>query len=185
MHVERRRGGGVPTWVLAVLALVLVAGFMAWLAVTAEPSNPAADDGTASGDTLASRAEQVPAIALSGFADDPRQYEGSEIRLADVPVDSRLGERAFWLKLPNQGLYLVRGSGTVAASVQPGQRVTVAGSILPMGDSVVTAWIEEGSITADQEMEARYATSFMDAWYVVPSSQQPQESAAASAVQEE
>lgn len=170
MQVERRRGGGVPTWVLAALAVVLVAAFMAWLAMTAEPSNPVGANGTEEGDTIAQRAAQVPAVDLMAFADDPRQHEGTEVRLENVPVDSRLGERSFWLKLPNQGLYLVRGSGTVVASVQPGQRVTAVGSILPMSDSVVTVWIDEGSITTDQEMEARYATSYLDAWYVAPSS---------------
>lgn len=184
VRVDRRRGGGVPTWVLALLAVVLVVGFMAWLSVAAEPSNPGGvdGDGTSGRDTLAARAAEVPAVDLTSFANDPRQYEGSEIRLVDVPVDSRLGTRAFWLKLPNQGLYLVRSTVPRTADVQPGQTVSVAGSILPMGDSVVTAWIGEGSITADQEMEARYATSFMDAWYVAPSSQQ--QGGAASAAQE-
>ena len=44
--------------------------------------------------------------------------------------------------------------------------MTVAGPIREMTDSVVQAWIAEGAITADQEMEARYAESYMDAWYV-------------------
>ena len=179
MRAERRRSGAVPTWALAALALVLVAGFMAWLAMTAEPSNPGGA-GDENGDTLAARAAEVPEIGLSDFADDPRQYEGSEIRLVGASVDSRLGEQAFWLKLPNQGLYLVRAP-TLAGSVQSGQTVTVAGDILPMTDSVVVAWTQDGAITADQEMEARYATSYIDAWYVVPSEQQE---SAASAAQE-
>ena len=174
MQVDRRRGGGVPTWALAGLAVLLVAGFMAWLAMTAEPSTPGgAGDGT-EGDTLAARASEVPAVDLATFADDPRLYEGGEIRLVSAPVDSRLGERAFWLKLPNQGLYLVRAEPVVAGTVQGGQTVTVAGDILPMTDSVVAAWVAEAAITADQEMEARYATSYIDAWYVAPSTEQQQ-----------
>ena len=141
--------------------------------MTAEPSVPGgANAGGQAADTLAERAGEVPAIGLVDFANDPRRYEGSEIRLVAVPVDSRLGQQAFWLKLPNQGLYLVRGSVATAGSVQPGQVVTVAGPILPMSDSVVAIWTTEGAITADQEMEARYATSYIDAWYVAPAEQQ-------------
>ena len=117
-------------------------------------------------DSLTARANGVAAVDLATFAADPEAHEGHEIRLANVPVDSRMGTQGFWLKLPNQGLYLVRGTADNAGAVQAGQNVTVAGTVRAMGDSVVTAWIEEGAITADQEMEARYATSYMDAWYV-------------------
>ena len=58
------------------------------------------------------------------------------------------------------------GTAENAAAGQPGRPVTVAGPIREMTDSVVQAWIAEGAITADQEMEARYAESYMDAWYV-------------------
>jgi hypothetical protein len=117
-------------------------------------------------DSLTTRANAVQAVDVAIFAADPEAHDGHEIRLANVPVDSRMGTQGFWLKLPNQGLYLVRGTADNAGSVQAGQNVTVAGTVRTMSDSVVTAWIDEGAITADQEMEARYATSYMDAWYV-------------------
>ena len=131
-------------------------------------------------DSLTARANAVQAVDLATFAADPEAHEGHEIRLANVPVDSRMGAQGLWLKLPNQGLYLVRGNAENTGSVQAGQNVTVAGTVRAMGDSVVTAWIEEGAITADQEMEARYATSFLDAWYVSSGQQQ----ATAGAAQE-
>ena len=160
---------------LTLLALALALG------ATACESGETADDAseTAPADTLGERANAVAAVDLAVFAADPESHDGHEIRLADVPVDSRMGQRGIWLKLPNQGLYLVRGTAENTASVQPGQRVTVTGPVRMMSDSVVTAWIAEGAITADQEMEARYATSYMDAWYVSTGQQ-----AAAGAAQE-
>lgn len=169
----RRRGGA------AWRATTFGAAFGAWLTfgpVACGDSTSGGNEGT-SADPLAERAQAVPAVPLATFANDPREYEGTEVRLANAPVDSRLGQTSFWLKLPNQGLYLVRGTAESTASAQPGERVTVAGPVLPMTDSVVTTWLSEGAITADQEMEARYATSYIDAWYV--SSEQ-----AASAAQE-
>jgi len=121
---------------------------------------------TAAPDTMAERAAGLQAVDLATLAADPDQHQGQEIRIENATVDSRMGQRGFWLKLPNGGLYLVRGDAERAAAVQPGSRVTVAGAVRPMSDSVATAWIAEGAITADQEMEALYATSWLDAWYI-------------------
>ena len=161
--------------VLVIAASVLV------LSAAACESGDGADttEGTAVVDTMATRANAVAEVDLATFTADPETHVGQEVRLTNVPVDSRMGERGFWLKLSNQGLYLVRGSGDNATAGQPGQRVTVAGPIREMTDSVVQAWIAEGAITADQEMEARYASSYMDAWYVSSGQQ-----AAAGAAQE-
>lgn len=154
----------------AVFALVLALG-------ACDAGGNGNDGPTTAADSLSARAEAVAAVDLAVFAADPEAHEGHEVRLADAPVDSRMGTQGLWLKLPNQGLYLVRGTAETTGAVQPGQNVTVAGTIRAMGDSVVTAWIEDGSITADQEMEARYATSYLDAWYV--------QQATAGAAQEE
>jgi hypothetical protein len=159
---------------VAVFALVL------GLTACGDAGSEAEGGAEAATDSLSARANGVAAIDLATFAADPESHEGHEIRLANVPVDSRMGTQGFWLKLPNQGLYLVRGTAESTGSVQAGQNVTVAGTVHAMGDSVVAAWIEEGTITADQEMEARYATSYMDAWYVSSGQQ-----ATAGAAQEE
>lgn len=161
------------------LSGVVVFALVAGLAACGDAGSEA-EGGAAATDTLSARADAIAAVDLATFSADPEAHEGHEIRLADVPVDSRMGTEGFWLKLPNQGLYLVRGTADNAGAVQAGQRVTVAGTVRAMSDSVVTAWIEEGAITADQEMEARYATSYMDAWYVSSGQQ-----ATAGAAQEE
>ena len=159
---------------------VVVFAFVLGLAACGDAGSEAEGGGAAATDTLSARANAVAAVDLATFSADPETHEGHEVRLANVPVDSRMGTQGFWLKLPNQGLYLVRGTADNTGSVQAGQTVTVAGTVRAMSDSVVTAWIEEGAITADQEMEARYATSYMDAWYVSPRQQ-----ATAGAAQEE
>jgi hypothetical protein len=162
-----------------VLAVAVSALMLGMSACGDAGSDADTGDATAAVDTMADRANAVAEVDLATFTADPESHVGHEVRLANVSVDSRMGERGFWLKLSNQGLYLVRGTAENATSVQPGQRVTVAGPIREMTDSVVQAWIAEGAITADQEMEARYASSFMDAWYVSSGQQ-----AAAGAAQE-
>ena len=161
--------------VLAVAVSALVLG------MTACDSGSDAEnaDTTAAVDTMADRANAVAEVDLATFTADPEAHVGHEVRLTNVPVDSRMGQQGFWLKLSNQGLYLVRGTAENTAAGQPNRRVTVAGPIREMTDSVVQAWIADGAITADQEMEARYASSYMDAWYVSSGQQ-----AAAGAAQE-
>ena len=148
------------------LSGVVVSAFVLALAACGDAGSEAEGGADVATDSLTARAEGVQALDLATFAADPEAHTGHEIRLVNVPVDSRMGTQGFWLKLPNQGLYLVRGTADNAGTVQAGQNATVAGTVREMGDSVVAAWIEEGVITADQEMEARYATSWMDAWYV-------------------
>lgn len=165
--VQRRSGGGVPTWLFVVGAVVVVGAFMAWLALTAEPTTVQVVEASPA-DTLAQTANAVPAISVQEFAGNGKQYIGREVRLTGVTVDSRLGDQAFWLRMPNQGLYLVRSTkaGTAGTGIASGMTVNVAGPVVAMGDSVVRAWIDAGAITQDQEMEARYATSYIDAWWV-------------------
>ena len=160
---------------LAVAVSALVLG----MAACESGSDAETEETTAAADPMADRANAVAEVDLATFMADPESHLGHEVRLTNVPVDSRMGQRGFWLKLSNQGLYLVRGTPENTAAGQPGQRVTVAGPIREMTDSVVQAWIAEGAITADQEMEARYASSYMDAWYVSSGQQ-----AAAGAAQE-
>lgn len=147
---------------------------------TAGDGAEAAADSAVVADTLATRANAVAETDLATFTADPEAHVGHEIRLTNAYVDSRMGERAFWLKLSNQGLYLVRGTAENSAAGQPGRRVTAVGPIREMTDSVIEAWIAEGAITTDQEMEARYAESYMDAWYVSSG----QQAAATGAAQE-
>jgi hypothetical protein len=146
---------------LALLVLPATAGLVA----CESGSRDDAGDNAAA-DSLAARASSVPAVELAAIAADQDQHQGQEIRIENASVDSRMGQRGFWVNLPNGGLYLVRGTAENAASVQPRTRVTVAGTVRPMSDSVAAAWIAQGAITADQEMEALYATSYLDAWYI-------------------
>lgn len=163
--------------VLTLMVSALVLGATA--CESGENGADTAADDAAAADTLAGRANAVAEVDLATFTADPEAHVGHEIRLVNAYVDSRMGQQGFWLKLSNQGLYLVRGTAENNAVAQPGRPVTVVGPIREMTDSVVQAWIAEGAITADQEMEARYASSYMDAWYVSSGQQ-----AAASAAQE-
>lgn len=160
-------GGGVPTWAIAAGAVVLVVAFLVWLGVTAEPTTVQVVEEGGEQDAATAQMQQIPAVPLLDLAENDDRYVGQEVRLANAPVDSRMGTQAFWLKMPNQGLYLVR-SPQAAQSVQPGQRLAVAGTVREMGDSVVTAWLDEGAIEPAQEIEARYATSYLDASFVRP-----------------
>ena len=161
--------------VLTVAASVLMLSAAACGDSTANGDAESAAE-VAAVDTMAERANAVAEVDLATFTADPEAHVGHEIRLVNAYVDSRMGQQGFWLKLANQGLYLVHGTAETVAAGQPGRPVTVVGPIREMTDSVVQAWIAEGASSADQEMEARYAESYVDAWHV--SGQQAAASAA-------
>jgi hypothetical protein len=166
LNVQRRKRAGQMTWLWMALALVLVAGFLVWLAVSSEPTPEVAvveDDAVdASAQTL----------TLAEFARTPQQYAGQLIRVTDVPVASRMGSQAFWTQFPNEVPFLVKLSQALidgGSTVQSGQTVHVTGRVMTMTDSVLAAWQETGAITDEMERaEAEFATAFLDAVQVTP-----------------
>lgn len=161
INVERKPSGQF-TWLWVALSLVLMVGFFWWLSVKAEPT---------SGPIVQ---EETPEEEAEGAAVTPEQlaagaaaYAGQDVRLRDVTIASRMGAQAFWIQLPNDQPFLVKLDSALVAggrTVAGGQRVSVAGRLHAMSDSVLDAWQQSGGIADEVERaEAEFAQHFIEA----------------------
>lgn len=158
------RRGAAPSTILMILAFIAMAGFLYWLAISAEDSgvqvveNP---DDTTEVDSGATE------VAVSTFQGDPTSYLGQRLRVTNVRVSSLLGQtgRLFWLA-PDDNPYLVHRDSTVAPDrqISSGMRGTVTGVVHEMSDSTLDAWEAEGSFTSESDrFVAEFAETYIEA----------------------
>jgi hypothetical protein len=167
-------GGSNLTRVLSVVAVLLLGGFLVWLAVTAKPSQGPKVAESSADSTNANASAAIETVPLTTFAADIEVYRDKTIRLENLKVASLLGGRAFWIQLPTQVPFLVKldSTATVLGTLAQGADVTVTGSVHVMSDSVLSAWLQEGAITQGQKAEASFAQSFLEAQRVLISATQ-------------
>jgi hypothetical protein len=162
----RRSSGGQLTIVFMAIAIVLVVGFMYWLAVSSEPSQVAAVREN-SGDEAPTIDDSPAAVDTDQFAADPAAYRGRNVELQNVTVAAPIGTHAFWIDLPGGQPFLVRMAQSVVAegrAVRAGETVSISGPVFERTDSVISAWQQEGVITTDgQRMEVEFAQNFIEA----------------------
>jgi hypothetical protein len=164
-----RTTAGQYTWVWMIVALVLIAAFVAWLAVASEPTGVAVREGPAE-DTGG-----VTTVPGGELGLQPGNYLGEPVRLEGLQVASRLGAQAFWVELPTQPQprpFLIKLDTALVRqgfAVQSGQRLNVTGQVHAMTDSVIRAWQEIGAVRDDAESgEAQFATHFLEANRITP-----------------
>jgi hypothetical protein len=170
---SRGRGEGASI-IWGVAALLIIGGFFAWLAVTAEPSVPPAPPGEAAND--AGPASDARPVGASEFAANTASFTGQTIELADVPVVQQMGRQIFWVELPGaQGAtpYLVKlGDAMVAAggSLPAAEtRVNVEGVVMQKSDSVLNAWEQAGVLeNAGHRAQAEYGDTYIEARAIRP-----------------
>ncbi len=158
-HNASRRGVsnlGIP---LMLLSFVLLGGFLYWLNITAEPTQPPVieeDDPT----ETTSGATTVDPNALN---QTPEQYVGQRIRLEGVEFASPVGTRAFFVNLTPQAPFLVAMDTVLVARgmAMPSGTVTVAGVVHAMTDSIINQWVSEGAVTEADRPVVEFATHFM------------------------
>lgn len=164
MPVERRSSSGRFTRVWMLAALVVMAAFMYWLAMTAEPSAPRVMEEVDDSGLAAGGAAVVP---LDSVVATTALYAGRAVRLEGISVLANMGEQAFWTSGANNEPFLIRiGPSLVAEgfTVASGDMITLEGRVLMMSDSILAAWQQEGVITTEgQRMEAEFATGFVEA----------------------
>ena len=155
-------GGDRLPAILMVVSFIGIGGFLFWLSVKAQPEEVAIVEISAS-DSLAATAVTVQAAVLGA---DPMAQAGQLIRVEDVPVAGNVGSRAFWTDMPNHpGPFLIHLDSAVVADsvlVNPGDQVTLVGSVLQMSDSVADAWEAAGAISGNQKFEVTFAESFLE-----------------------
>jgi hypothetical protein len=157
-----RGAGGQLTWLWMLLALVMIGGFLAWLSVTAEPTSVAVAERSSSDDS----GGPTLRVSLAQLSNNPLAFQGQHVEVAEVAVASRVGDRLFWTQFPNNTPFLTKLNDALVGqgvTVRSGEVLTVTGRILPMSDSIMNAWKADGTLqTPDQQMEAEFATSFLE-----------------------
>jgi hypothetical protein len=158
-----RRGAtnlGTP---LMIVAFVVIGVFLYWLSAqaAAERAQEEIEEAPAE-DTMS----DVQTVAVGDLETDATPYEGQELRIERANVASTLGDQGFWLETPSGNPFLVSMGPEVQAagvSVTSGSPVTVIGTVHAMTDSVLTAWVEDGTIAENDRIVAEFATHFLEA----------------------
>jgi predicted acyltransferase (DUF342 family) len=164
---DSRRGAanlGVP---LMVVTFLLVGGFMYWLYVTAEPTQPAVVEVTED------EVDDFVGISVSPeeLKTGADNFVGEYVRLRDVAVSSTMGAQAFFVDLPASETlpatpFLVRMTPdaiAAGAAVGMGETATVIGTVITMNDSIVSDWVGNGVISENDQLLVEFATHFIEA----------------------
>ena len=163
-----RRGAVDLGIVLMVLSFVVIGYFLYWLqgqaaveraaaTVVEDPTGGAPDDPN-EGMTRVPAGDLVTGAGASAL-------EGQVIRVEPTAVASLLGRQGFWLDVP-QSPFLVSYSASLladSATVTPGSRVTVTGTVTAMSDSVAASWFEAGRIGEGDQLAASFSSYFIEA----------------------
>lgn len=167
-QLEHKKPGRGLAWLWMLLSLIMIAGFMTWLAMESKPTEVTVqtnDEGTA-GDA------GVPVIPLDTFSLHPEQYLGQQVRLRGVQAQSNLGKEAYWLDMPSKVPFLLKADSALVAggfTMETGTRYDVQGRVLAMDDSVLSAWTTSGALQGEGDrMQAEFATTFIEASVVQP-----------------
>jgi hypothetical protein len=164
-----RRGAANLGLPLMLATFVLIAGFMYWLSVTAEPTQPAVEEVVEDEPTQTVRGTLVPVDDLKVAT--ITSYEGQLIRVEDVILSSSMGDQTFFVDLPETDNlpaqpFLIRlgadSTGAVGEVPEMGSFITVVGMLTPMSDSIVSDWLASGSISENDQLLVEFATHFVE-----------------------
>lgn len=169
-QTERKKSRRGLTWFWMLLSVVMIGGFMYWLSVSSEPTPV-----TIVQDEEPEEEAGVLTVSVDSFAQDPDSWVGGDVRIRGVQASSNMGPQAYWLDMPTGVPFLLKLGPTLVAdsafSVEVGTPYTVVGTMYAMNDSVLNAWEASGAIADEgQRMQAEFATSFLEARSMRPSS---------------
>jgi hypothetical protein len=159
---------------LMVLSFLMVAGFMYWLSVTAEPTEVVVEEPEAVLENV---------VSFEAFSAGQAEHMGEVVSLEDVVVTSLLGYHSFWTNLvdANETAYLLHLSDSLVAdtlvSVSRGMVVTVTGTVTAMNDSILDAWDAAGAFRVEVHRTlAEFAENFIEVDMIrLPESSEPGE----------
>jgi hypothetical protein len=142
-YVGSRRGAADKlTLPLMILSFLVVAGFLYWLNVTAEPTQVVIQEEE---EPTSSGASAI--LDVEDFLGDALTYDGQLIEVTDARIASRLGPQAFWIG-PDDAPFLVKmGPELVEAGqeIPVEERVSLTGTVHVMTDSIHAAWDAQGA----------------------------------------
>ena len=159
-----RRGAADLGMPLMIVAFVAIGGFLYWLngQAAAEKALEMVEDTT----TEAASTSDATVVAPTDIQLDATPFEGQTITLEALEIQGMLGTQGFWLGMPNGNPFLVSMSEDVMAEglqLAQGGGATVTGTIYAIGDSVLNAWTEAGTIGDGERLQAEFATHYMEA----------------------
>lgn len=158
-----------------LVAILVVAVFLVWLALTSEPSVTVTPE-EAGEDTSELATGMAAAVSPAEFEANQQTYVGQEIQLQDVTVSSTMGSQIVWVELPSGAPFLVKMNDDLVQSgqtVAAQSRVTVTGRVLEKTDSVLTAWQQSGALQNDgHRQQAEFGTTYMEARRIEPATGQ-------------
>ncbi|MQA90698.1 MAG: hypothetical protein GEU90_10745 [Gemmatimonas sp.] len=169
ISVEReQKQSGNFTWIWAIAAIVAVVGLMAWLFSTQPTATEVVTADGALTETPAETAEPAStdageAVELPAIGATPDAYMGRELRVSGVEVAAVLGTRGFWADVPGANPFLVILGPEVddASWLTGGATVTLEGTVEPVTDTELDAWVEGETIRTAARDEASFATHFL------------------------
>ena len=159
---------------LMILSFLMVAGFIFWLSVTAEPTEVV---------VVAPDEELENVVAFEAFSADPAGFVGKSVSLEDIHIVALFGNHAFWTNLTDEqgNGYLLHLSDSLLAdstvSVAEGMTVTVTGAVVETTDSVLDAWDASGAFTNPVDRlvaESTYYLNFIEVTLIeMPETSEP------------
>lgn len=161
VQIGRQRGATSMTVPLMLGAFVLLAGFLYWLAITAEPTAPPE---MVEEDPIEEEMVESQVVDPSAFETGTAGYTGLTVRLDDVNVAQAIGQTAFFIDLPRTPFLVHMGPELSAAGMPPvGQTATVVGQVLEMNDSTISAWADAQEFTDNDRPLIEFATHYIEA----------------------
>lgn len=159
-----RRGAANLGFPLMVLTFILLGGFMYWLNITAEPTQPAMVDETAAVEDDFTGT----VVAADDLKTGSEAYEGQVVRLSGVAVSQTMGSQAFFVDLPATANlpatpFLVRALPAAGGIPAMGTQVVITGMLLAVTDSMVSDWVGSGVINENDRLLVEFATHYIEA----------------------
>lgn len=143
--MAQKSSGGLNT-VAMIVAFLAIGGFLYWLGVASEPAEVAVAEEDV--------AEEVQPVDFEAFAQNPPMYQNANVRIDDVPVGRVLPGVGFLTEFPDESPYVVSLAPTQAGQVEPGDEVTIVGSVEPIGETMLQGWVEDAIFIDEEEMNA-------------------------------
>jgi len=147
-----RKGAAPAGMVLMLVAFVVMAGFMYWLAVTAEPSNiqiePTDEEAEAA-------APELLRITTDSFAIDPAVFVGQHVRLINLQSTNLLSGQVFTVGIDSIDYVVQMGEGPTSEGIVifPGDMLHLNGQVQRMDQAMADSLAASGAI-GDGQQEA-------------------------------
>jgi hypothetical protein len=137
--------------------LVLLGGFLYWLATNAEPTPPPVLEGDPD--------EQMGPAAVAVNVDSVNilgpTLQGQTVRIENASVGQALSETAFMVDASQPFVAVMNSDMIAAGEPMPSGTFTLVGTLQERTDSILAAWLEDGTVTPANEMIADFASQYV------------------------